>query len=78
MRPTLTDEVPQCNKGRTGELTARRSTPVRSTNHQLKLRTCNCHLCYRKRAVAAPYLTPNARWLLELRLMLTELQLHVD
>jgi hypothetical protein len=35
MRPTLTDEVLWCNKGRTQELTARRSTPARSTNHQL-------------------------------------------
>ena len=35
MRPTLTDEVLWCNKGRTQELTARRSTPARSANHQL-------------------------------------------
>ena len=35
MRPTLTDEVQCCNKGRTQELTARRSTPARSANHQL-------------------------------------------
>jgi hypothetical protein len=35
MRPTLTDEVRWCNKGRTQELTARRSTPARSANHQL-------------------------------------------
>jgi len=35
MRPTLTDEVRRCNKGRTQELTARRSTLARSANHQL-------------------------------------------
>ena len=35
MRPTLTDEVLWRNKGRTQELTARRSTPARSANHQL-------------------------------------------
>jgi hypothetical protein len=35
MRPTLTDEVLWCNKGRTQALTARRSTPARSANHQL-------------------------------------------
>ena len=35
MRPTLTDEVLWCKKGRTQELTARRSTPARSANHQL-------------------------------------------
>ena len=34
MRPTLTDEVPCCNKGRTHELTARRSTPARSANQE--------------------------------------------
>ena len=32
MRPTLTEQVPRCNKGRTQELTARRSTPARSAN----------------------------------------------
>jgi hypothetical protein len=35
MRPTLTDEVRCCNKGRTQELTARRSTPARSANQKL-------------------------------------------
>ena len=35
MRPTLTDEVLCCNKGRTHELTARRSKLARSANHQL-------------------------------------------
>jgi len=35
MRPTLTDVVLCCNKGRTEELTARRSTPARSANHEL-------------------------------------------
>ena len=35
MRPTLPDEWQQCNKGRTVELTARRSTPARSANHEL-------------------------------------------
>ena len=34
MRPTLTEQVPRCNKGRTQELTARRSTPARSANQQ--------------------------------------------
>ena len=32
MWPTLTEQVPRCNKGRTQELTARRSTPARSAN----------------------------------------------
>ena len=35
MRPTLTDDVLWCNKGRTQELTARRSSPARSANHEL-------------------------------------------
>ena len=34
MRTTLPDEVLWCNKGRTEELTARRSTPARSANQQ--------------------------------------------
>jgi hypothetical protein len=34
IRPTLTEQVPRCNKGRTQELTARRSTPARSANQQ--------------------------------------------
>ena len=32
MRPTLTDDVLWCNKGRTHRLAARRSTPARSAN----------------------------------------------
>ena len=43
MRPTLTDEVPCCNKGRTQELTARRSTPARSDNDQLAWRSVMCN-----------------------------------
>ena len=35
MRRTQTDEVPCCNKGRTQELIARRSTPARSANQKL-------------------------------------------
>jgi hypothetical protein len=35
MRPTLPDEVTRCNKGRTQELTTRRSTPARSAHQQL-------------------------------------------
>ena len=34
MRPTLAEQVPRCNKGRTQELTARCSTPARSANQQ--------------------------------------------
>ncbi|GCL62556.1 hypothetical protein AQPW35_16370 [Rubrivivax pictus] len=35
MRPTLTDEVLWCNKGRTQDWIARRITPARSANHKL-------------------------------------------
>ena len=35
-RPTLTDEMALRNLGRAGELTARRSTPARSDNHELE------------------------------------------
>ena len=34
-RPTLTDDAAQRNMGRAGWLTARRSTPARSANHEL-------------------------------------------
>ncbi|WP_137732320.1 hypothetical protein [Pseudaquabacterium pictum] len=34
MRPTLTEQEARCNKGRTEELTARRSTPARRANQQ--------------------------------------------
>ena len=35
-RPTLTDKVALRNLGRAGGLTARRSTPARSANHELE------------------------------------------
>ena len=34
-RPTLTDDVAERNTGRAVRLTARRSTPARSANHEL-------------------------------------------
>ena len=34
-RPTLTDDMAQRNTGRAVRLTARRSTPARSANHEL-------------------------------------------
>jgi len=53
MRPTLTDEVRWCNKGRTDCLAARRSTPARSANHELEERACSRHRWSCKRAGAA-------------------------
>jgi hypothetical protein len=48
MRPTLTDEVQSCNRGRTHELAARRSTPARSANHELEEAVCARGTCLAK------------------------------
>jgi hypothetical protein len=58
MRPTLPDEVRWCNKGRTQELTARRSTPARSADHQLAWRLESCNRPSTERAGAKHCLAP--------------------